>query len=146
MIDPVQRGARVGFERAHQIRVAGPAFVLIQQHEEERRGVTGTVVGRLRPFVEMGQLAETQLVKDTSRFFFRQVHFLLSLGLGQRAERGTRQFRLERQHLITRDQAVAPKQRHEPRANRLREPSARPACQDESEVPQCPSGRVRKGG
>ena len=96
VVHPVQRGARVGFERAHQVHVAGPAFVLIQQHEEERRGVTGTVVGRLRPFVEMGQLAETQLVKDASRFFFRQFHFLLSLGLGQRAERGTRQFRLER--------------------------------------------------
>ena len=88
VVHPVQRGARVGFERAHQVHVAGPAFVLIQQHEEERRGVTGTVVGRLRPFVEMGQLAETQLVKDASRFFFRQFHFLLSLGLGQRAKRG----------------------------------------------------------
>ena len=49
-----------------------------------------------------------------ARLFFSQLYFFLSLGVGQRAEGGGRQSRVERQHLITGNQAVAPKQRHEP--------------------------------
>src|SRR5262249_54220617 len=66
-------------------------------------------------FMEICQLTRAQLVKDASRLFFRKFYLLLSLGVRQRPERGSREFRAERQHLVAGNQAVAPKQRHEPR-------------------------------
>src|SRR5262249_23493018 len=89
-VDPVDRSAGVGLKRAHQVSIASPAFVLIQQHQEERRGVTGAVVRRLRPFVETCQLAKAQLMQDASRLFFRKRDLLLSLSVRQRPERGSR--------------------------------------------------------
>ena len=49
---------------ARQRRVARPALVLLEQDQEERRGVGGAVVGRVRPLLEGGHLAEAQLVQD----------------------------------------------------------------------------------
>ena len=54
----------LGSSSRDESRVAGPALVLVEQHQEERRGVGGAVVGRVRPLAEGGDLAEAQLVQD----------------------------------------------------------------------------------
>ena len=64
LVDPHQRGSRVRLELTDELGIAGPALVLVEQDEEERRRVGGAVVGRLRTLVEVYEFAEAQLVED----------------------------------------------------------------------------------
>src|SRR5262249_54340967 len=48
LVDPVERGARLVLEVAHEPAVAGPALVLVEQNDEEHRRVGAAVVGRVR--------------------------------------------------------------------------------------------------
>jgi len=52
----------MGLQGADKIRVACPAFVFIQQDQEERCGVAGAVVGLLRTLAEVRHLAKPQLM------------------------------------------------------------------------------------
>ena len=58
---------------AHQLRVAGPALVLVEQHHEQRRGVGVAVVRRVRPLLERGHLAVAHLVQDPARVLLAEV-------------------------------------------------------------------------
>ena len=44
LVDPVERSARLVFEVADKSRVAGPSFVLVEQHDVQRRRVGAAVV------------------------------------------------------------------------------------------------------
>ena len=114
VVDPVHRGARLGLQSAHQLAVARPALVFLQQDQEQRRGVGGAVVGRVRRVLEGGHLAEAQLVRDLAGL--RVAEGVVSAGLeqGQRPQRRGRQLGHERQRLEAGDQAVATEDGHEP--------------------------------
>ena len=60
------------------VGVARPALVLVEQDEEERRRVGAAVVGRVRPLLERGQLAEPELVEDLARLLVAEVVDLAS--------------------------------------------------------------------
>ena len=73
VVDPGQGGSRRQLQNAHELRVAGPALVLVQEHHEERRRVDRAVVGRVRPLLERGHLAEAHLVQDPARVLVAEV-------------------------------------------------------------------------
>src|SRR5207249_8426771 len=56
-----------GFELPDDIGATRPALVLVEQDDEQGRRVGRAVVGRMRAFLEGGQLAEAHLVQDLSR-------------------------------------------------------------------------------
>ena len=60
-------GAGLALQRARQRPVAGPALVLLEQDQEQRRRVGAAVVGRVGPLLERRHLAEPQLVQDLAR-------------------------------------------------------------------------------
>ena len=73
VLDPGQRRAGVGLQRADQLVVAGPAVVLVQQDQEQRRGVGGPEVRRVRALTARGELAESQLVQDLAGLLLVEV-------------------------------------------------------------------------
>ncbi len=90
-VDPLERGARVRLERAHEAGVARPALVLVQEHEEERRRVRGAEVRRMRALAEVRELAEANLVQDLAGLFVPEVVPLGSMSGGEDAERRARE-------------------------------------------------------
>ena len=114
LVDPGQGRARLPLERAHELRVAGPALVLVEQHDVERRRVDRAVVGRVRPLLEGGHLAEAQLVQDAARVLVAEVVAARPLPEAQGGQRGARQVGVERQRLQAGEDAVAPEHGHEP--------------------------------
>ena len=80
-IDPGQRRPCLELEVADDLVVAGPGRVLVQENQEERRRVGGSVVGRLRPFLESRQL------EDLARLFVSKVVDARALPGGQRTQR-----------------------------------------------------------
>src|SRR6266404_1484573 len=66
-IDPRQRGARVRLQIAHQLGIAGPPLVLVEQHEVQRRRVGCAEVRRLRPLAEPRELRFGQLTRFGER-------------------------------------------------------------------------------
>ena len=73
LVDPVERGARLVLEVAHELRVAGPALVLVEQDDEQRRRVGGAVVRRVRPLLEGRHLAVAHLVQDAPGILVAEV-------------------------------------------------------------------------
>ena len=67
LVDPVERGPRLVLEVADELAVAGPALVLVEQDDVQRRRVDGAVVRRVRPLLERGHLAVAHLVEDPAR-------------------------------------------------------------------------------
>ena len=114
VVDPGQRRARLLLERPHELRVAGPALVLVEQHHVERRRVDGAVVGRVRPLLEGGHLAEAQLVQDAAGVLVAEVVAARPLPQAERDERRPRELGRERQRLQAGEDAVAAEHRHEP--------------------------------
>ena len=108
-------GPRRVLEVPHERGVAGPALVLVEQHHEQRRGVGGAVVRRVRPLLEGGQLAVAHLVQDAAGILVAEVVDPRALPLGQRRQRGRRELGGERQRLQAGEDAVPAEHRHEPR-------------------------------
>jgi hypothetical protein len=115
LVDPGQSGARFVFQLAHQLRVAGPALVLVEQHHVERRRVHGAVVRRVRAFFERRHLAVPHLVQDAARILVAEVVAAAALAFAELAQRGGRELGRERQRLQAREDAVAAEHGHEPR-------------------------------
>src|SRR5207253_8189868 len=93
----------------------------IEQDQEQWGRVVGDVVGTVRTLTQPGQLAAPQLVQDLARFSVAEVVEVGRLQRRQRLEAGACQVRLKRQGLVGGDQAVAPKERHEPGQTRRRQ-------------------------
>ena len=89
-IDPGDRRARLALQLARQRAVARPALVLLEQDQEQRRRVGAAVVGRVRPLLEGGHLAEPQLVQDLARLLVAERIVDPALEQRQRAQRGRR--------------------------------------------------------
>ena len=73
LVDPGERRARLVLEVAHELAVARPALVLVQQHDVERRRVGAAVVGRVRALLERRHLAVAHLVEDAARILVAEV-------------------------------------------------------------------------
>src|SRR5262249_44846717 len=99
VIDPVARRARFPLEPANELLVAGPALVFLEEDQKKRRGVGGSVVGRLRPLLEGRHLAEPKLVQDLARLLVaeRVVHARLEDRQRLKCRRG--ELRVEREGL-----------------------------------------------
>src|SRR5436190_2312297 len=124
LVDPVQRSASLVLELAHELRVAGPPLVLVEQHDVERRGVRIPVVGRMRPLLECRELAVTHLVQDPPGILVPEVVHPRSLPLTERAQGRRGQLGRERQRLQAREDAVPAEHRHEPRQTGRRQAAA----------------------
>ena len=109
-----QRGERVRPEPVDELVVAGPALVLVEQHQPQRRRVDRAVVGRVRDLVGARQLAGAQLVQDLARLRVAPVVDLGRLEPRQQGQRVARDLRPDGQQL----QAVM----IESRPNRRAEP------------------------
>ena len=83
VLDPGQRRTGVGLELADEPVVAGPAVVLVEQDEEQRRRVGGPEVRRVRSLAQRRQLAEAQLVQDLARLLLVEVVARLRLAGGE---------------------------------------------------------------
>ena len=118
LVDPVQGRARLVLEPAHELRVAGPALVLVEQHDVERGRVGAAVVRRVRPLLEGRHLAVAHLVEDPARVLVAEVVDARALALAERAQRRRGELRRERQRLQAREDAVAAEHGHEPRQAR----------------------------
>ena len=130
VLDPGQRSAGVALERADERVVAGPAVVLVEEDEEQRRRVGASEVRRMGALAACGELTEAQLVQDLSGLLLVEVVSLVGLASGEYAQRRRGQLREVRERLVARDQAVATEQRHEPRQScrGQRRASARSGC------------------
>src|SRR5437868_10082173 len=95
--------------------MTGPALELVEQDEEQRRGVGGSVIRRVRSLSGHGEFAESQLVQDLAGLRLAEVVAFYRLEIRQCEERRARELRNERQCLVAGNQAVPPEQRHEPR-------------------------------
>ena len=73
VVDPGERRARLVLEVAHELAVAGPALVLVEQHHVERRRVGAAVVGRVRALLERRHLAVAHLVEDPAGILVAEV-------------------------------------------------------------------------
>ncbi len=111
-LDPVERPDRVAAKLVDQGVVAGPAPVLGEQNEEERRRVDGSVVAAEPAF---RRLAAPQLVHDLAGLGVDGGIVFDGLERGEAAQPGARELRAQRQRLEARDQGVAAEDRHEPR-------------------------------
>ena len=99
LVDPVERGERVVPAGAHERVVAGPAPVLGEQDQPQRRGVGGAVVRAVRLLAEQGQLAAAELVQDLARLLVPEVVDLRALERRQQEQRAARELRPEPQRL-----------------------------------------------
>jgi hypothetical protein len=86
VLDPVQGRTGIGLQGAYELRVARPAVVLVQEDEEQGRGVGGPEVRGVRELTARGELAEAQLVQDLARLLFVEVVALLGLAGGKHAQ------------------------------------------------------------
>src|SRR5439155_27065229 len=100
-------------EVAHELDVTAPAFVLVEQHDVQRRRVCGAEVRRMWPFLEGGKFAIAQLVEDAPGVLVPEVVDPRALPVTERAQRRRREFGRERQGLQAREDAVATEPRHE---------------------------------
>src|SRR5262249_49213841 len=57
-------GAGRALQLVDETGVPGQPFALVEQDQKQRRRVGRAVVGRVRPLLERGQLAEADLVED----------------------------------------------------------------------------------
>ena len=73
LVDPGERGARLDLEVAHELRVAGPALVLVEQDDVEGRRVGAAVVRRVGPLLERRHLAVAHLVQDPAGILVTEV-------------------------------------------------------------------------
>ena len=85
LVDPVQRRARLDLELAHERAVAGPALVLVEQDDVQRRRVGGAVVRRVRALLERRHLPVAHLVEDPPGVLVAEV-----VGAGRPASRRAR--------------------------------------------------------
>src|SRR5262249_4663272 len=99
----------------NELRIPCPTLVLVEEDQEEGCRVGGAEVGGMRPLLEGGHLAPSNLMKDLSRLLVTEVVPLAALTAGEIAERGARELGKEWQRLQARDDAVATERRHEPR-------------------------------
>src|SRR5439155_12575082 len=111
---PLQRGLRVGQQLAGEIEVAGPAHVLAERHQKQRRRVDTAVVRAVRHTLEPGELTYAHLVQDLAWLFVAEVVDLLALVPRQESERPGRNGWAQRQRLNRGDQAVTAKRHGEP--------------------------------
>ena len=117
----IDRGARFVLQLAHELDVPGPALVLVHQDDVERGGVGTPVVGRVRAFLEGGQLAVAPLVEDASRVLVSKVVEPCPLARPEGAQRGGGQVGSEGQRLEAGEDGVASEHGHEPRQARGRQ-------------------------
>ena len=115
VVDPGERRPGLALERANQAAVAGPALVLVEQHDVERRGVGGAVVRRVRSLLERGHLAVPHLVEDPAWILVAEVVDATSLPVPERLDGRRCELRREGQRLQAREDAVAAEHGHEPR-------------------------------
>ena len=73
LVDPGESRARLDLELAHERTVAGPALVLVEEHDVERRRVHRAVVRRVRPLLEGRHLAVAHLVEDPAGILVAEV-------------------------------------------------------------------------
>ncbi len=114
VVDPGQGRPRLALERAHQLRVARPALVLVEEHDVERSGVGRAVVGRVRPLLEGGHLAVAHLVQDAPGVLVAEVVETRALPDAERHQRARGELGGEGQRLQAGEDAVAAEHRHEP--------------------------------
>jgi hypothetical protein len=88
--------------------------VLAKQAQEEGGGVHRPVVARQRRELPRGELACTQLVDHLAGLLVVLVVDLRAEPTGEQPQRLLGHFRVEREHLKRRDDAVAPEQRRVP--------------------------------
>ena len=115
LIDPVQSRPRLAFELADKACVTGPALVLVEEHDIERRGVGGTVVRRVRALFEGRHLAVAHLVGDAPGILIAEVVDSGSLPVAEGAKRRGGELGRERERLQAGEDAVSSEHGHEPR-------------------------------
>jgi hypothetical protein len=64
LVDPRQRRARLVLKLPDEVSVSSPTLVLVEQHDEQRRGIHRAVVRGMGTFFEGRQLAVAHLVED----------------------------------------------------------------------------------
>ncbi len=115
LVDPLQRGEGLVLEVANELSVAGPALVLVQQDDEQRRCVGRAVVRGVRPLLEGGQLPVAHLVQDPAGILVAEIVDARALARAELAKRGRGQLGRERKRLQAGEDAVAAEHGHEPR-------------------------------
>jgi hypothetical protein len=98
-----------------QLRVTSPPFVLVEQHQPERRGVDRAVVRRVGNLAGPCQLTLAQLVQDLARLRVAPVVNLGRLQPPEDGQGGSCNLRPDAQQLEARDQRVAAEETAEPR-------------------------------
>ncbi len=101
---PVDRLPGVPLQTYGQGAVAGRLVVGVEQDEEERRGVHGTVVPAVRNLPEVGEFAVPGLVDDASGLLAAEDVVALPLGGGERAQDGGRRRGPVRQQEVRRQE------------------------------------------
>ena len=110
----LQRSARLELEITDQLPITGPTLVLVEQDDEQRRGVGAAVVRGVRTLLERGELAVTHLVEDPARVLVAEVVGPRALPHPEFRERRRGKFGRERQGLQAGEDAVASEHGHEP--------------------------------
>ncbi len=114
LVDPVERSPSLALELPHELAVARPPLVLVEQHDVQRRRVGAAVVRRVRTLLERRHLAVAHLVEDPARVLVTEVVDAAALPVPERAQRRRRELGRERQRLQAREDAVPAEHRHEP--------------------------------
>ena len=114
LVDPVERRPGLVLELPHGLAVTGPALVLVEQHDVERRRVGTAVVRRMRPLLEGRHLPVAHLVQDAAGVLVAEVVEAAALPGPERSQGRLCELGGERQRLQAREDAVPAEHRHEP--------------------------------
>ena len=115
LVDPLERPERVRPQAVDERPVAGPVPGRAEEHEPQRRGVDGAVVGPVRGLAGAGHLAGPQLVQDLAGLGVARRVVLGRLEPREDLEGLDGELRPDRERLERPDDRVAPEQRREPR-------------------------------
>jgi hypothetical protein len=77
--------ARLDLEFADERSIAGPALVLVQENDVQRRRIDRPVVRRMRAFFESGHLPIAHLVEDPAWILVAEVVEPHALPVSERA-------------------------------------------------------------
>ena len=133
-VDPFEGAQDGGEQLDEQILVVEPIHHFDRGDEEERGAVDGSVVGRVRDQLEVGELAVARLVQDFSRLLLARRVDLPSLMLREVAQGSARDFRIEHQGLDGGDQRIAAERGREPGDARHREEAAVELLEQDAQV------------
>ena len=113
---PADRRVQVGREPPGKRDVTGPAHVLGEQDDEQKRRVDRAVVRRaLRDLARARELAHAKLVQDLARFRVPELVDPVGLVAREQEERVARDLALIGEQLEADDRGVAAEERREPR-------------------------------